>query len=212
MPSAPPEPPSPMTTAIIGVRMIIISRRLQAMASAMLRSSAPMPGKAPGVSIMAMTGRENFSASAHEAQGLAVAFGMRAAEVAQEVLLGVAALLLADEHDAAPADRGKAAGHRVVIADVAVAVQFQELVEAELRVVEHVGPLGVAGDLDALPGGEQGVDFLLQPLEFLFQLRDLDREFFGRLDVVLAAQLVEFLARFHERFFKFQDLLHAGSK
>ena len=44
MASAPPLPPSPVTTAIIGTRSPAISFRLRAMASACPRSSAPMPG------------------------------------------------------------------------------------------------------------------------------------------------------------------------
>ena len=42
--SAPPEPPSPVTVAITGVRRRDSSKRLRAMASDWLRSSAPMPG------------------------------------------------------------------------------------------------------------------------------------------------------------------------
>ncbi len=44
MPSAPPEPPSPVTVTTIGVRRLAISMRLRAIASAWPRSSAPMPG------------------------------------------------------------------------------------------------------------------------------------------------------------------------
>src|SRR5207253_2263921 len=51
MPSAPPDPPSPTTAAIIGTRSPIISRRFTAIASEMWRSSDPIPGNAPGVSI-----------------------------------------------------------------------------------------------------------------------------------------------------------------
>src|SRR5437867_3974936 len=45
MPRAPPEPPSPRMTASRGVFSTIISRRFTAMASAMWRSSARMPGE-----------------------------------------------------------------------------------------------------------------------------------------------------------------------
>ena len=50
MPSAPPEPPSPVMVTMIGTVSAAISRRLRAIASAWPRSSAPIPGKAPGVS------------------------------------------------------------------------------------------------------------------------------------------------------------------
>ena len=63
MPSAPPDPPSPITTQTIGVRSRLISRRLTAMASAWPRSSAFKPGYAPGVSMSVKIGKPNFSAS-----------------------------------------------------------------------------------------------------------------------------------------------------
>ncbi len=59
-----------------------ISRRFRAMASAWPRSSASMPGYAPGVSRNVMTGRPNLAASLHRAQRLAVALGLRHAEIA----------------------------------------------------------------------------------------------------------------------------------
>ena len=44
MASAPPDPPSPMTAVMIGVRSDAIARRFRAIASAWPRSSAPSPG------------------------------------------------------------------------------------------------------------------------------------------------------------------------
>ena len=61
--SAPPEPPSPMTVTMIGTRSPAISYRLRPMASDCPRSSAPMPGYAPGVSTKVNSGSPNFSAS-----------------------------------------------------------------------------------------------------------------------------------------------------
>ena len=63
MPSAPPLPPSPMTATTIGTSSRDISRRFTAIASAWPRSSASIPGNAPGVSTRVITGRRNFSAS-----------------------------------------------------------------------------------------------------------------------------------------------------
>ena len=62
MASAPPLPPSPVITVIMGISKRAISRRLRAMASAWPRSSAPSPGYAPGVSTNVNTGRRNFAA------------------------------------------------------------------------------------------------------------------------------------------------------
>ena len=60
--SAPPEPPSPITTLTIGTFKLDITNRLRAIASDCPRSSAPMPGYAPGVSISVISGKPNFSA------------------------------------------------------------------------------------------------------------------------------------------------------
>ena len=51
-----------MITAMIGTFSSIISRRFTAIASAICRSSAPMPGYAPAVSISVIIGSENLSA------------------------------------------------------------------------------------------------------------------------------------------------------
>ena len=59
-PSAPPLPPSPQTLTMIGTSSIAISRRFNAIASAMPRSSDSMPGYAAGVSTKTMMGRLNF--------------------------------------------------------------------------------------------------------------------------------------------------------
>ena len=48
--------------AVIGTRSEAISKRLRPIASDWLRSSAPMPGYAPGVSIRQITGMWNFAA------------------------------------------------------------------------------------------------------------------------------------------------------
>jgi len=63
IPSAPPDPPSPITILSIGVRKRLISRMLTAMASAWPRSSAPIPGYAPFVSTSVTIGRPYFSAN-----------------------------------------------------------------------------------------------------------------------------------------------------
>ena len=124
------------------------------MASAMWRSSAATPGYAPAVSMSVMIGQAEFVRQPHQAQRLAIAFGMGGTEIAQDVFLGVAALLRADDHDAVFAQFGKAADHGAVFGKQPVAVQFLKIGESGLDVIQRVGPLGMAGQLDALPGGE----------------------------------------------------------
>ena len=62
MASAPPDPPSPITTDRMGAARFDISNKLRAMASLCPRSSEPMPGYAPGVSIRVMIGMRKRSA------------------------------------------------------------------------------------------------------------------------------------------------------
>jgi hypothetical protein len=62
-------------------------------------------GYAAGVSTKTITGRWNFCASCHDPQRLAVALGLGVAEIAEDLLLGVAALLVADRQP--PAGRGR---------------------------------------------------------------------------------------------------------
>jgi hypothetical protein len=76
------------------------------------------------------------------------------AEGAADLLLGVAALVGADEHDLVPAEACQAALDGAVVAEAAVTVQFAELAADEVHVVAEQRPLGVAGDLDGLPGAE----------------------------------------------------------
>ena len=61
--SAPPEPPSPVMIATIGVRRRLIRATERAIASAMPRSSDSGPGWAPGTSTNVTIGSPNRSAS-----------------------------------------------------------------------------------------------------------------------------------------------------
>src|SRR5262249_36623519 len=63
----------------------------------------------------------------HAPQGFAVALRMRQAEVALNLFLGIAALVVADEHDLVPAEASQAALDRRVVAEVPVAVQLTEI-------------------------------------------------------------------------------------
>ena len=87
-------------------------------------------------------GQAELVGEAHQAQRLPVAFGMREAEVVFDVLLGVMALLMADDHDLFLADLREAADKRVVVAEAAVAAHLHEVGGEELEVVERVRPGG----------------------------------------------------------------------
>ena len=74
-------------------------------------------------------GQAEFIREPHQAQRLAIAFGMRGAEIAQNIFLRVAAFLRADDDDAVFAEFGKTADHRAVFGKQPVAVQFLKIRE-----------------------------------------------------------------------------------
>ena len=122
------------------------------------RSSAPMPGKAPGVSIRQMIGSRNLAASFILFERLAIALRVGAAVEARLPFLERVALLVADEQDLEVAEPGEAGADGPVVAEGPVAVQLDELVEDQLDVVERLRPVRVPGDEDRLPGRQGRVD------------------------------------------------------
>lgn len=112
----------------------------------------------------------------HEAEGFAVAFGVGHAEVAGEVFAGVSTLLLGNDHDGFAVEEGGAADEGLIVPKGAVSVELLKIGKDGLNVVEGVGALRVAGELDALPSGEAGIDFLLLFLDALLDRADLVTE------------------------------------
>ena len=100
-----------------------------------------------------MSGRREALGESHQAQRLAIALGLRHAVVAPHALLGVAALLVADEHDrrARRAARGRRRwrGRRAYMRSPC---SSWKSVKIEPDVVERVGPLRMARELRDLPG------------------------------------------------------------
>ena len=76
----------------------------------------------------------------HDAHRLAVALGVRHAEVAPDVLVGVGALLLADDDDPPAADARETRDDRRVVAEQPVAVQLEELVGHGIDELERPRP------------------------------------------------------------------------
>ena len=147
----------------------------------------------------------------HEAQRLAVALGTRHAEVAVDLFLGVAALLVADHHARLAVEAGEPADDRGVVRVGAVAVQLAEVAEHAGDVVERVGPLRMPRHLGDLPRGELAVDLLRELLALLGEPRDL----VGDVDrgvLVHEAQLVDLLLQLGDRLFEFEKgLLHGAA-
>jgi hypothetical protein len=90
----------------------------------------------------------------HQAQRLAVPLRAGHPEAAVGVLLRVAPLLVADHHHRAAGEPGRAAHQGRVLGEEPVAVQLDELLEQRADVVEGVRALGVARELDPIPGRE----------------------------------------------------------
>ncbi len=111
-----------------------------------------------------------FLGHLHQTQGLAVAFRIGHAEVAVLSALGVAALLLANEHHGLAVHIAQAAHHGVVVPAGAVAVKFEEVAADGVDVIQGVGPVGVAAQLHPLPACQIAVDALLELLNFGLQL------------------------------------------
>ena len=90
-----------------------------------------------------MIGRPILGRQLHLHQRLAIAFGMGTAEVAGRPLGQVLPLLVADEHHLVVVEVGEAGDDRLVVAEGAVAVQLDELLEDQLD--DNRGSAGAAG-------------------------------------------------------------------
>ena len=132
IPSAPPEPPSPMTTQTIGRADLAHGHQVlgddRGLASLFGGDSRIGPGR-----VDERDDRQaELARELHLLQRLAIAFGMGAAEVAGLALGQVFPLLMADEHDLEIVEVGEARDDRLVVAEGAVAVQLEELLEDQI--------------------------------------------------------------------------------
>ena len=80
----------------------------------------------------------------HHPHRLAIALGPRVAEVAVDLLLGVAALLMADDQDRLAFEAREPAHDRPIVGKSPIAMQFGEFGAQAFDVVEHVRPVRVA--------------------------------------------------------------------
>src|SRR5690606_12137662 len=97
-----------------------------------------------------------------------------------EVLLGVAALLMAEHQDLPRVEARDAADDRRVVVEAAIAVQLREVLGEEPHVVEHVRAPRVPRELHLLLRRELREDLLLELARLLVELADLGREVDGR--------------------------------
>ena len=176
MASAPPEPPSPMMVTMIGSAQ---ARHLEQIAADRLGLAALL-GVDAGIGARRVDEGEHRQAELlgelHQAQRLAVALGLGHAEVARDLLLGVAPLLVADHHAGRAVEARQPADDRSVVREGAVAVQLLEMREEPLHVVERERALRMARDLRHLPGSQLAVDVLGERLAALGEALDLVRD------------------------------------
>src|SRR5262249_43169395 len=95
----------------------------------------------------------------HLVESLAITFRMGAAKQALVAFLKGVPLLLADKEDAMIADAGEAGANGPVVANCAVAVQLNELVEDHVDVIDGLRAVRMARNQTRVPGGEIVVDF-----------------------------------------------------
>lgn len=142
----------------------------------------------------------------HQAQRLAIAFGIGHAEVAVDLLLGVAPFLVADHHYRLAVETGQAADYGVVIAEITVAMQLGELGEHQIDVVQRKGTVDVACHLCGLPAGEIRENLRAHLLDASLQCSYVgaDIQSVKRQPV----QLIDLLFQIGDRFFKVH--IHRG--
>jgi hypothetical protein len=146
----------------------------------------------------------------HQAQRLAIAFRARHAEIALDLALGVASLLVADDHHRLAVDARQSTHDRGVVGIGAIACQLLEFIADELQVVEGVGSLRVARELRDLPGRECLEDFRGAKFQLLAQLADL---FFDVERAAMAgmAKLLDLRFQFGDGLFEIEEVrVHAA--
>ena len=100
------------------------------MASAMPRSSDSMPGIGGRRVDEGEDRPAELLGQLHRAQRLAVALGPRVAEVAVDLLLGVAALLVADDQHRLAVEAGEAGDDGAIVGEAPVAVSSMNSVNS----------------------------------------------------------------------------------
>ena len=114
-----------------------------------------------------------FFRELHQTQRLSVSLGVGHPEVAPEILFRVATTLVADDHHRFVIETSPPTDDRSVLAKISVAVQLDEVREAQSNVVFGERTLVASCDLDALERREILVNLLAKLSELLLERRDL---------------------------------------
>ena len=125
----------------------------------------------------------------HQADGLAVAFRRRHAEIVGHALVGVGALFMADDHHRAATESGQAADDRLVLAEGAVTGEGGKILHQAVDIMGGVGTVGVAGNLGFLPRRQFFVGLPKLPVDLALEALDFGPD----VDLAAAAQAAQLL-------------------
>ena len=117
-------------------------------------------------------GRPNFS-QLHHAERLAETLGPRHAEVAADLFLRVAPLLMPDDRDGDTPEDREPGDDRRIVGVLPVAMELDEVGHERLDVVERIGAPGMPRDERLLPRREARVDLSRDAVQLLAELLDL---------------------------------------
>src|SRR3954463_12501939 len=148
--------------------------------------------------------QREFLGELHQPQGLAIALGLGHAEVAGDLLLRVAAFLMADHHARLAVEAGEAADYGGVVGESSVAVQLFPVREERLHIVERVRALRMARNLRHLPGRQLAVDVLGERLAALREPLDLLGDVDRRV-VLYIAQFLDTLLELRDRLLELEE-------
>ena len=152
--------------------------------------------------------RENRQAEAigmiHQPHRFAVSTRSRHPEIAGDVLFGVAAFLMADQHHGSIAHPADTADQGLIVVTATIAVQFNPVVAEHLDEIQRARTLRMTGDLNFLSGSQPLKDLLTptgrEAFQLLKLLRDVDFRISGQL-----TDLLNLLLQLDERFFELKQ-------
>jgi len=113
----------------------------------------------------------------HAAERFAVALRVGLAEVAEDALLGVAALLVANHHYFVAVIAGETADDGRIVAERAVAMNFTPVSEEALYVIQREWTLGVARKFRPMPGIDVRADLFPQKVDLVLEMFELEMGF-----------------------------------
>ncbi len=114
-----------------------------------------------------------FGRDLHFRKSLAIPFRVSHAVIVMVTFLQISALVLPDKHHFVVIELGQPGEHGAIVAESAIAVQFDEFIKHEFDVVEGLRALIMPGDHHHFPGGEMLED--LAPHARQFETDGADR-------------------------------------